>query len=74
MRPYVSLSSPRTDTQLEALAPSAKGLAADLDAFAPVLGKTSERQRDQTLQTYETFNTDCLVMCGIQYVTGCGWM
>ena len=39
-----------------------------------VLGKTTERQRDQTLQTYETFNQDCLLFCGIQAFTGCGWM
>jgi hypothetical protein len=39
-----------------------------------VLGKTSERQRDQTLQTYDSFNTDCLMFCGIQWLTGCGWM
>jgi len=39
-----------------------------------VLGQTSERQRDQTLATYETFNQDCLMFCGIQALTGCGWM
>jgi hypothetical protein len=40
----------------------------------PVLGKTSERIRDPSMATYETLNTDCLVMCGIMYFTGCGWM
>ncbi|KAM0287040.1 hypothetical protein ACHAQH_000725 [Verticillium albo-atrum] len=47
-----------------------------LGTFLPcmLLGKTSERMRDATLRTYEAFNTDCLLMCGITYFTGCGWI
>ncbi|OLN92816.1 Cell number regulator 11 [Colletotrichum chlorophyti] len=39
-----------------------------------LLGKTSERMRDPTMQTYEAINTDCLLMCGISWFTGCGWI
>ncbi|KXH38763.1 PLAC8 family protein [Colletotrichum nymphaeae SA-01] len=39
-----------------------------------LLGKTSERMRDPTMQTYEAINTDCLLMCGITWFTGCGWI
>ncbi|KAM0335512.1 hypothetical protein ACHAQA_000560 [Verticillium albo-atrum] len=47
-----------------------------LGTFLPcmLLGKTSERMRDPTLRTYEAFNTDCLLMCGITWFTGCGWI
>ncbi|KAL0934844.1 Cell number regulator 11 [Colletotrichum truncatum] len=47
-----------------------------LGTFLPcmLLGRTSERMRDPTMQTYETVNTDCLLMCGISYFTGCGWI
>ncbi|TEA14062.1 Protein PLANT CADMIUM RESISTANCE 3 [Colletotrichum sidae] len=37
-----------------------------------LLGKTSERMRDPTMQTYEAINTDCLLYCGISFFTGCG--
>ncbi len=30
-----------------------------------VLGKTSERMRDPSLRSYESINTDCMLMCGI---------
>ncbi|GKT64989.1 PLAC8 family protein [Colletotrichum tofieldiae] len=39
-----------------------------------LLGKTSERLRDPTMQTYEAINTDCMLMCGISFFTGCGWV
>jgi Cys-rich protein (TIGR01571 family) len=26
------------------------------------------------MQTYEAMNTDCMIMCGITYFTGCGWI
>ncbi|KAF6840735.1 Cell number regulator 11 [Colletotrichum musicola] len=39
-----------------------------------LLGKTSERLRDPTMQTYEAVNTDCLLFCGINAFTGCGWI
>ncbi|KDN69447.1 putative PLAC8 family protein [Colletotrichum sublineola] len=39
-----------------------------------VVGKTSERLRDPTMQTYEAINTDCLLMFGISFFTGCGWV
>ena len=47
-----------------------------LGTFLPciLLGKTSERQRDPSLQTYEAMNSDCMVMTGISCLTGCGWM
>ncbi|KAF4855312.1 Protein PLANT CADMIUM RESISTANCE 2 [Colletotrichum siamense] len=39
-----------------------------------LLGKTSERIRDPTMQTYEAINTDCLLYGAIQCFTGCGWI
>ncbi|KAK1964792.1 PLAC8 family protein [Colletotrichum sublineola] len=39
-----------------------------------LVGKTSERLRDPTMQTYEAINTDCLLMFGISFFTGCGWV
>ncbi|KAL1859840.1 hypothetical protein VTK73DRAFT_7430 [Phialemonium thermophilum] len=38
-----------------------------------LLGKTSERLRDPSLQSYEPFNSDCMIMCAISYF-GCGWI
>lgn len=29
--------------------------------------------RDPSMQSYETFNNDCIIMCAITYF-GCGWM
>lgn len=49
------------------------GTTIDLGSLL-VVGKTSERMRDPTMRTYEPFNSDCLLMCGITYFTGCGWM
>jgi hypothetical protein len=49
------------------------GTTTDLGSLL-VVGKTSERMRDPTMRTYEPFNSDCLLMCGITYFTGCGWM
>ncbi|KAH8887460.1 PLAC8-domain-containing protein [Thozetella sp. PMI_491] len=39
-----------------------------------LLGKTSERMRDPTNPSPELVNTDCMLMCGIMYFTGCGWI
>jgi Cys-rich protein (TIGR01571 family) len=39
-----------------------------------LLGKTSERLRDPTMASYEPLNTDCMLHCGINYLTGCGWI
>ena len=39
-----------------------------------LLGKTSERIRDPSMQTYSSVNSDCMILCGIQCITGCGWM
>lgn len=45
-----------------------------LTRLATVLGQTSDRMRDPTMQTADNFNSDCMIFCGIQCVTGCGWM
>ncbi|TPX15329.1 uncharacterized protein E0L32_004606 [Thyridium curvatum] len=47
-----------------------------LGTFLPclLLGRTAERMRDPTMQNYESINTDCMLMCGISYFTGCGWI
>ncbi|KAM0250606.1 hypothetical protein ACHAP5_002136 [Fusarium lateritium] len=39
-----------------------------------LLGKTSDRMRDPTMQTADTCNSDTLIFCAIQCVTGCGWI
>lgn len=39
-----------------------------------LIGKTTERMRDPTMQTYEAINTDCLLYGAIQCFTGCGWI
>ncbi|KAB5578203.1 DUF614 domain-containing protein [Coniochaeta sp. 2T2.1] len=39
-----------------------------------LLGKTSERMRDPSMRSYETCNSDCMIMCGITYFTCCGWI
>jgi len=39
-----------------------------------VVGKTAERMRDPTLATFEPINNDCLIMGGVTYLTGCGWI
>lgn len=38
-----------------------------------VVGRTSDRMRDPSMQTHETFNSECMIMCAITYF-GCGWM
>ncbi|KAF5663092.1 plac8 family [Fusarium heterosporum] len=47
-----------------------------LSTFCPciLLGKTSDRMRDPTMQTADTCNSDALIFCAIQCVTGCGWI
>ncbi|KAK7430279.1 hypothetical protein QQZ08_003254 [Neonectria magnoliae] len=47
-----------------------------LGTFLPciLLGKTADRMRDPTMQTADNFNSDCMIFCGIQCVTGCGWI
>lgn len=30
--------------------------------------------RDPSMETFEEFNSECLAFCGIQCLTGCGWM
>ncbi|KKA27404.1 hypothetical protein TD95_000477 [Thielaviopsis punctulata] len=39
-----------------------------------LLGKTSTRMRDPSMQSYSTVNTDCMLSCGINCLTGCGWI
>ncbi|KAM0383307.1 hypothetical protein ACHAPY_002423 [Fusarium culmorum] len=47
-----------------------------LSTFCPciLLGKTSDRMRDPTMQTADTCNSDTLIFTAIQCVTGCGWI
>ncbi|KAI1064688.1 hypothetical protein LB507_000141 [Fusarium sp. FIESC RH6] len=47
-----------------------------LSTFCPciLLGKTADRMRDPTMQTADTCNSDTLIFCAIQCVTGCGWI
>ncbi|KAI8691533.1 hypothetical protein LRP88_08790 [Fusarium phalaenopsidis] len=47
-----------------------------LGTFCPciLLGKTADRMRDPTMQTADTCNSDCLIFCAINCVTGCGWI
>ncbi|KAF5027767.1 hypothetical protein F66182_145 [Fusarium sp. NRRL 66182] len=47
-----------------------------LGTFCPciLLGKTADRMRDPTMQTADTCNSDTLIFCAIQCVTGCGWI
>ncbi|KAH7155485.1 PLAC8 family-domain-containing protein [Dactylonectria estremocensis] len=47
-----------------------------LGTFLPcmLLGQTADRMRDPTMQTADNFNSDCMIFCGIQCVTGCGWI
>ncbi|KAH6972668.1 PLAC8 family-domain-containing protein [Ilyonectria destructans] len=39
-----------------------------------VLGRTSYRMRNLNMQTPDTFNRDCMIYCGLQCLTGCGWI
>ncbi|KAK3933600.1 PLAC8 family-domain-containing protein [Diplogelasinospora grovesii] len=39
-----------------------------------LLGKTSDRLRDPTMQSADTCNGDCMIFCAIQAITGCGWI
>ncbi|KAF5643946.1 plac8 family [Fusarium tjaetaba] len=47
-----------------------------LGTFCPciLLGKTADRMRDPTMQTADTCNSDALIFCAINCVTGCGWI
>ncbi|CAK7221223.1 hypothetical protein SCUCBS95973_004421 [Sporothrix curviconia] len=47
-----------------------------LGTFLPcvLLGKTSDRLRDPTMQTADSMNSDCMVFTAIQCFTGCGWI
>ncbi|KAH7113561.1 PLAC8 family-domain-containing protein, partial [Dactylonectria macrodidyma] len=47
-----------------------------LSTFLPctLLGRTSSRMRDPTMQAAESCNRDCWLFCCIQCVTGCGWI
>ncbi|CAM1504321.1 Fc.00g019120.m01.CDS01 [Cosmosporella sp. VM-42] len=47
-----------------------------LGTFLPciLLGQTADRMRDPTMATADNFNSDCMLFCGIQCVTGCGWI
>lgn len=39
-----------------------------------LIGKTSERIRDPTMQSFNAINNDFLISLGISCVTGCGWI
>ncbi|KAH7124919.1 PLAC8 family-domain-containing protein [Dactylonectria estremocensis] len=39
-----------------------------------LLGQTSDRIRDPTMETAESCNCDCMIFCTIQCMTGCGWI
>ncbi|EQL02446.1 hypothetical protein G6O67_008432 [Ophiocordyceps sinensis] len=47
-----------------------------LSSFLPciLIGRTSGRMRDPSMETFEEFNSECLAFCGIQCLTGCGWI
>jgi len=47
-----------------------------LGTFLPcvLLGKTSDRMRDPSMQGADSMNSDCLVFTAIQCFTGCGWI
>jgi len=44
--------------------------------FCPcfVYGKTQHRIRDPSMANYESFNTDCLMWCGVQSCCGVSWI
>ncbi|KAI3337741.1 PLAC8 family-domain-containing protein [Ustulina deusta] len=39
-----------------------------------LLGQTSERIRDPSMQSADMLNSDCLLHAGISCLTGCGWI
>jgi len=39
-----------------------------------LLGQTSERIRDPSMQSADMLNSDCLIHGGVTCFTGCGWM
>ncbi|EFX05939.1 duf614 domain containing protein [Grosmannia clavigera kw1407] len=39
-----------------------------------LLGQTAERMRNPANQNPDGCNADCMVLCAIQYCTGCGWI
>ncbi|KAL5611584.1 uncharacterized protein BROUX77_001740 [Berkeleyomyces rouxiae] len=39
-----------------------------------LIGKTATRMRDPSMQSYSCVNTDCMLTCGINCLTGCGWI
>ncbi|KAI5467345.1 PLAC8 family-domain-containing protein [Mariannaea sp. PMI_226] len=47
-----------------------------LGTFLPcvLLGKTADRMRDPTMQTASACNSECMIFCGIQAITGCGFI
>ncbi|CAK7221268.1 hypothetical protein SBRCBS47491_004470 [Sporothrix bragantina] len=47
-----------------------------LGTFLPcvLLGKTSDRMRDPTMQSADSMNSDCMVFTAIHCFTGCGWI
>ncbi|KAK1673408.1 PLAC8 family-domain-containing protein [Colletotrichum godetiae] len=47
-----------------------------LSTFAPclLLGQTSHRIKEPSMESYRHINRDCIVMMGVTYGTGFGWM
>ncbi|POR32748.1 Uncharacterized protein TPAR_07073 [Tolypocladium paradoxum] len=68
-----SVQSPKWEASLFNCSPCDSCL---LGCFLPciLMGRTTSRMRDPTMQTHEEINPDCLVFFGIQYFTCCGWV
>ncbi|KAK1718300.1 uncharacterized protein CLUP02_07588 [Colletotrichum lupini] len=47
-----------------------------LSTFVPclLLGQTSHRIKEPSMKNYRHINRDCLLMMGVTYLTGFGWM
>ncbi|KAK0369638.1 hypothetical protein CLIM01_13006 [Colletotrichum limetticola] len=47
-----------------------------LSTFVPclLLGQTSHRIKEPSMKNYRYINRDCLLMMGVTYLTGFGWM
>ncbi|OHF01705.1 hypothetical protein CORC01_02896 [Colletotrichum orchidophilum] len=47
-----------------------------LSTFVPciVLGQTSHRLKEPSMESYRHINRDCIFMMGVTYLTGFGWM
>ncbi|KAK4222267.1 cell number regulator 11 [Podospora fimiseda] len=39
-----------------------------------LVGKSATRMKDPSMQSYDTFNGECMIFTGINCATGCGWI